>query len=57
MAQKEQELRLSWHAPSANNATTTLPKTSRSIPTEWSFKNTADSAKSTPCTEKLSKAG
>lgn len=26
MAQKEQELRLSWHAPSANNATTTLPK-------------------------------
>lgn len=42
-------------AQSANNAITILQKTNKSIQIGWNFKNTADSAKSTPCTEKQSK--
>jgi hypothetical protein len=43
-------------ALNANSAITTSPKISRSTPTDWSFKNIADSAKNIPCIEKRNKA-
>ena len=53
---KEQELRLFSLARNANKEPTILLKTNRSTRIDWNFKNTADSAKNTPCTEKQSKA-
>ena len=50
-----QESELHLLAQSANNATTILKRTNKSIQIEWSLKSIADSAKSTHCTEKQSK--
>lgn len=57
MAQKGARVKVVLACTECKQRNYNLTKTSRSIPTEWSFKNTADSAKSIPCTEKLSKAG
>lgn len=52
---KETESRLFLPAPSASNVTTTRLKTAKTQPTDWNVTSTADSAKSTPFTENLSK--
>lgn len=56
MAQKGARVKVVLACTECKQRNYNLTKTNRSTPTEWSFKSIADFAKSTPCTEKLSKA-
>ncbi len=59
MAQKGARVRITLACTECKQRNYNLKKNKQkhSIPTEWSFRNIADSAKNTPCTERPSKVG